>query len=571
MIMRVCDDFSSSASYWFRTHGVHIAGVVIFPGNEESGRQASGFFSGSNIMKDIVNAGQLNAQRYLDELTMILKYKDLQAMQAEGKTLGLLPTSTTVPNGTLLCNGKPSRDRNRRVASTMMSEKFAKVGHPFKTSNSRWLTMLDTLYAKKLCIYDWPAGVPLPGHGFDLKALLASQLHALVVPYLRFHLGAMYEADLGQEDDTEAEAARAKKCRRTKGMMVKEPDVILSINGWSEDDVLSPNGLVLRILQDSKKFYKDFPPDKASQRPTKKKVIEEPLSSNQGASCSTTRTACSTAGAARSTSEALHSTNRALCSTTGVACSANWDGALGSTTGAARLTNEASRLTNRASCSTNGALRSTLGASGINYRAPSSLHEASCLHHPTNGHIYQDFPSSSLPTPSSAFSSPPVSCPSSPVQGSHNSDSACPPNPQYKRAHHEGQRQHGHDAGHPLPYDSDTRKRTRAEYETMREADDMESKIVKGRYKSRLHDNGRRLHSSCPQTHASMSHSQLPTYSSVVPVSCHPGSSLAPASHCSGTSQHHHHSRMQSPRFRPMSPDCHPIIEVDEEYEDEYH
>lgn len=65
---------SARACYWFHTHGVHIAGIVIFPGDEESGRQASGFFSGSDIMKDIVNSRQINIQRYLDELTTILKY-----------------------------------------------------------------------------------------------------------------------------------------------------------------------------------------------------------------------------------------------------------------------------------------------------------------------------------------------------------------------------------------------------------------------------------------------------------------------------------------------------------------
>src|SRR5258706_586509 len=108
----------------------------------------------------------------------------------------------------------------------------------------------------------------------------------------------------------------------------------------------------------------------------------------------------------------------------------------------------------------NRALRSTNGASGINRRAPSSIHEASCLHQPTNQHIYQDLPPSSPPTPSSVIPSPPVSCPSSPVQGSCNSDSPCPPNPQYKRTHHASQHQHGHDSGHPLPYDSDTWKWT---------------------------------------------------------------------------------------------------------------
>ena len=60
--------------------------------------------------------------------------------------------------------------------------------------------MLDILYAEKLCIHDWPAGVPPPGPDFDLKALSASQLRALVAPYLRIHLGAMYEAELGLDE-----------------------------------------------------------------------------------------------------------------------------------------------------------------------------------------------------------------------------------------------------------------------------------------------------------------------------------------------------------------------------------
>lgn len=123
--------------------------------------------------------------------------------------------------------------------------------------------MLDTLYAEKLCIHDWPAGVPPPGSDFDLKALSASQLRALVAPYLRSHLGAMYEADLGQEDeddDTEAAAAKMKKRkskskkssdnRRTKGVMVKEPDVVLSIHDWSESMYLIVSCMhVLMILQ----------------------------------------------------------------------------------------------------------------------------------------------------------------------------------------------------------------------------------------------------------------------------------------------------------------------------------
>jgi hypothetical protein len=46
----------TQAGYWYCTHGIHISGVAIFPGHEDAGHQASGFFSGSDIMKDIINA-----------------------------------------------------------------------------------------------------------------------------------------------------------------------------------------------------------------------------------------------------------------------------------------------------------------------------------------------------------------------------------------------------------------------------------------------------------------------------------------------------------------------------------
>ncbi|KAG2068108.1 hypothetical protein BDR04DRAFT_1158206 [Suillus decipiens] len=84
--------------------------------------------------------------------------------------------------------------------------------------------MLDVLYLTRLCIHDWPAGVPPPGTDFDLKALSASQLRALV------------DED---EDDSDAEKGKMAKQkgkskksnehRQTKGAVVEVPDVLLSI------------------------------------------------------------------------------------------------------------------------------------------------------------------------------------------------------------------------------------------------------------------------------------------------------------------------------------------------------
>ncbi|KAG1871828.1 hypothetical protein DFJ58DRAFT_837143 [Suillus subalutaceus] len=110
LMMAVCDAFTKTrlttikAAYWHRTHGIHIAGVAIFPGDKEAGCQASGLFAGSDMVKALINSHQLD-----------IKYKDLEAAHAKGKTFSLLPPSSTTSNGTLLYNGKPARDRNRKL------------------------------------------------------------------------------------------------------------------------------------------------------------------------------------------------------------------------------------------------------------------------------------------------------------------------------------------------------------------------------------------------------------------------------------------------------------------------
>ncbi|KAG2093766.1 uncharacterized protein F5147DRAFT_779283 [Suillus discolor] len=311
-----------------------IGGTCIEAGNVRDRNGPEDPVNRKSVKEDKPDAGRQASGRILDELTTILKYKDLEAVQAEGISFSFLPRSTTVPNGTLLCNGKSARDRNRKVAPMIISEKFAEAGHPLKTSNNRWLDMLNTLYVEQLFILNWLTSVPPPGPDFDLKALSASQLCALVVPYLRMHLGAMYEVDLGQDDEdnnSEAETMKTKKCkgkskksndnRRTKGTIVEQPDIVLSIREWSEYDVkhlesqspsmyliplvIDTNGEVLRELQDLVKCSKDFPlPDQAST----KQVTEELPSSDQEAVHSTPVASRPTQVAPCPTKVALHPT-----------------------------------------------------------------------------------------------------------------------------------------------------------------------------------------------------------------------------------------------------------------------
>ncbi|KAG2340034.1 hypothetical protein BDR05DRAFT_950671 [Suillus weaverae] len=567
LMMAVRDAFTKSkittikAAYWHHTHGIHIAGVAIFPGDEEAGRQASGLFAGSDMVKALINSHQLDIKCWLDELTTILKYKDLEAAHAEGKTFSLLPPSSTTLNGTLLCNGKPARDRNRKVAPMMISEKFAEASHPLKTSNSRWLTMLDILYAKKLCIHDWPAGVPLPGPDFDLKALSASQLHALVAPYLRIHLRAMYEAELGLDDDddnSEAEAAKVKKRKgkskksgdkgRKKGPIAEEPSVVLHISRWPESDILAlemqasntcliplvidTDGRVARALQDSEKFIKDLPKDDTPRRHTNE-VIKQPAISNPAASRSTIEASRSTTGASRSTIGASHSTM-----------------------GASRPNQTALRFNNAAPSSNHEALRSrqyTNRAIHEDHLPPSSPpQEAPRSCHPTN-RVFDNLPPLSLSTPSSQFlSPPPISCSSTPVPTSDYSHVRS--HSRYKTSRN-GALQHQHAYDDVMPtYHSDIRKQTRPHYESARETEDLEHETVEERHHVRVHDNSR-IHSGQAQSQiVSTSHSHLPSRSSVVPPS-RAGSSVVPTSRTGSLQRRHYPTGMQEPEEKSIGMD----------------
>ncbi|KAG2063363.1 hypothetical protein BDR04DRAFT_1123310 [Suillus decipiens] len=250
----VCEMFAKSALYWHRTYGIHVAGIVIYPGDEESGRQASGFFVGSDIVKALIDT----------------QYKDLEAVQAGGKNINFLPPAALVANASLLHNSKSNSDRNRMVAPMVISKAVTEAGHVLKTSNSRWMTMLDVLYSTRLCIHDWPAGVLPPGTDFDLKVLSTSQLHALVGPYLRIHLGEMYEAELGQdedEDDSDVEKGKmakqkgkSKKSNEHRRMKVQLQDLTSYTGDMFEIPlVIDTDGVILCHLKDSEKFIKDLP------------------------------------------------------------------------------------------------------------------------------------------------------------------------------------------------------------------------------------------------------------------------------------------------------------------------
>ncbi|KAG1845350.1 hypothetical protein F4604DRAFT_1688763 [Suillus subluteus] len=483
LMMAVHEMFAKSALYWHCTYGIHVAGIVIYPGDEESGRQASGFFAGSDIVKALIDAQQVDAKHMIDEITTILKlhhpnilgiyymYKDLEAAQAAGKNIKFLPPPAPAPNASLLRNGKSDRDRNRMVAPVVISEAFTDAGHALKTSNSRWMTMLDVLYSTRLCIHDWPTGVPPPGPDFDLKSLSASQLRALVGPYLRIHLGDTYEAELGRdedEDDSDAEKAKMAKRkgkskksdehRRTKGAVVEVQDLI-SYTGevYTIPLVIDTDGVILRRLKDSEKFIKDLPPHVTRKQigktirdeyPTSDASAEHSFPEDSHPNLRTNSRAHSYQQVSRPRVTAPHANS----------------GAPRSNLGATRPPNSgATRANQGASRSIAGASRSAAGAS-----RPNQL----VARHTDYDDLadYNDLPADydSLP-PSSPFS------PATP-RGSNVAHGRS----QYNRLRE--------DIRHSFAPKPDIQKRPRGDYETISEADDIETDMVDDRRRARTHD-----------------------------------------------------------------------------------
>ncbi|KAG1840803.1 hypothetical protein F4604DRAFT_1939909 [Suillus subluteus] len=420
------------------------------------------------------------------------RYKDLEAAQAAGKNIKFLPPPAPAPNASLLRNGKSDRDRNRMVAPVVISEAFADAGHALKTSNSRWMTMLDVLYSTRLCIHDWPAGVPPPGPDFDLKSLSVSQLRALVGPYLRIHLGDTYEAELGRdedEDDSDAEKAKMAKRkgkskksdehRRTKGAVVEVPDVLLSIQDWSPhvQDLISytgevytiplvidTDGVILRRLKDSEKFIKDLPPH-VTRKQIGKTIRDEYPTSDASAEHSFPEDShpnLRTNSRAHSYQQVSRPRVTAPCANSGAPHS-NLGAMRPPNSGAMRANQGASRSIAGASRSIAGASRSAAGAS-----RPNQL----VARHTDYDDLtdYNDLPADydSLP-PSSPFS------PATP-RGSNVAHGRS----QYNRLRE--------DIRHSFAPKPDIRKRPRGDYETISEADNIETDMVDDRRRARTHD-----------------------------------------------------------------------------------
>ena len=83
-------------------------------------------------------------------------------------------------------------------ADHLAAEKGVNVGQ----RNIQWKTLLNILYKHQLTIIDWPAEVSAPSADFKLRQLSADELRALVVPFLKEHMGDYHTAK--GPDDTQS-------------------------------------------------------------------------------------------------------------------------------------------------------------------------------------------------------------------------------------------------------------------------------------------------------------------------------------------------------------------------------
>ncbi|KAI5999670.1 hypothetical protein EDD15DRAFT_2193701 [Pisolithus albus] len=201
--------FSGLAEAWSNLEDIEIVGAVMYVGQDPAGRQTSGIFGGSDVVREFINAKALDVRGLMDKYTAIFKC----LRNGDGTEARLVDSSSAGDAATALglrCHIKETpRDRNRRVFGSMMKEKLLAALRDIRTTHGvevsdpqkvAWNRLLELMRKCHLTIVNWPHGVSPPGPGFDHKKLKAGSLRQLVVPYLRRKLGHLYD---GQTDDEE--------------------------------------------------------------------------------------------------------------------------------------------------------------------------------------------------------------------------------------------------------------------------------------------------------------------------------------------------------------------------------
>ncbi|KAI6023188.1 hypothetical protein BKA83DRAFT_4125836 [Pisolithus microcarpus] len=178
--------FSGLAKAWSNLEDIEIVGAVMYVGQDPAGRQTSGIFGGSDVVREFINAKAIDVRGLMDKYTAIFKC----LRNGDGTEARLVNSSSTGDAATALglrCRIKETpRDRNRRVFGSMMKEKLLAALRDIRTTHGvevsdpqkvAWNRLLELMRKCHLTIVNWPH-----------------------VPYLRRKLGHLYDR---QTDDKE--------------------------------------------------------------------------------------------------------------------------------------------------------------------------------------------------------------------------------------------------------------------------------------------------------------------------------------------------------------------------------
>ncbi|KIM51871.1 hypothetical protein SCLCIDRAFT_33094 [Scleroderma citrinum Foug A] len=145
--------FSGLAEAWCNLEEIEIVGVLMYVREDPAGRQLSGIFGRSDMIRKFINDHGIDVHSLMDKYTSIFK---------------------EIP-----------RDRDRHVFGTMMREKLTaalkeqQVLHGIEGSDPQkivWHKLLEFVRKHHLIVTNWPLGVAPPGPGFDFKKLKAGTL-----------------------------------------------------------------------------------------------------------------------------------------------------------------------------------------------------------------------------------------------------------------------------------------------------------------------------------------------------------------------------------------------------------
>ncbi|KAI6154747.1 hypothetical protein BKA82DRAFT_23306, partial [Pisolithus tinctorius] len=185
-------EFAGLVEAWSNLEDIEIVGVVMYVGQDPAGRQTSGIFGGSEMIRNFINENGINVQSLMDKYTTIFKC----LRNSDGVDARVAGTGSIGDVGSALelhCHTKETlRDCNCRVFRSMMKEKML--------ATLRDLHVTHGIEKSHLTIVNWPHSVSPPGPGFKYKKLKAGPLRQLIVPYLQRKLGLLYD---GQTDDEE--------------------------------------------------------------------------------------------------------------------------------------------------------------------------------------------------------------------------------------------------------------------------------------------------------------------------------------------------------------------------------